>query len=575
MKSDTSFLITSREIHAMPPHTIIATNTPLAFSLHDDVSFLHLGDGIDDASMIILMLEKNWGGNFIDEINAMTHWVSAYPTGVPCYLIGSESRIPESNVQKYTMPERDSAIRALCDEVLRRSTSIGVRGDITRLHLTQLLGYDERQVDVIYDSETSNDTSKLRSFLSKNKFPLRHYDWDFLIFQRRPIAGYQRPISFEREIRISRPYIEVGDRTAKLCADVRIDGKVQTLWCETQKAYYHYLLVERADAFVCALLPLAMRSGKNIASEAPVTAQFLHNLSEILIPQLFAHDSRLYYTQLQASADSSILISGNAVATGMSCGVDSFYTVGLYLSSPLHSMNLTHLYTGNYIYGNDGPVYERAERAAGDLGLPLVRTGTNINEELKLPHLYTHFFKTMFGVLALRKLFRIYYYSTAEDFSHFKLSANGTGDTALVELLLLYTFTCSDFQIVTGGVKSERTEKTRAICALPTARKLLNVCLHPEKATNCGRCEKCVRTLLALDMLDSLDLFREAFDIDDYRINRLKKFVYLVEQKKSIMLADVYSYFCTTEPLLIEQAEALFAAEFSGELRRAKMLAFI
>lgn len=114
-------------------------------------------------------------------------------------------------------------------------------------------------------------------------------------------------------------------------------------------------------------------------------------------------------------------------------------------------MNLTHLYTGNYIYGNEGAIYERAELVAKDLRLPLVQTRTNINEQLKLPHLYTHFFKTMFGVLAMRKLFRTYYYSTAEDFSHFDLKDNGTNTTAAIELLLLYTFTCFDFNVVTGG----------------------------------------------------------------------------------------------------------------------------
>jgi hypothetical protein len=221
-------------------------------------------------------------------------------------------------------------------------------------------------------------------------------------------------------------------------------------------------------------------------------------------------------------------------------------------------MNLTHLYTGNYLYGNESKIYKRAELASEDLGLPLICTSTNISESLNLPHLYTHFFKTMFGVLALRKLFRIYYYSTAEDFSHFNLKGNGTNDTAIMELLLLYTFSCSDFQVVTGGVKSERVEKTAAICSLPTAKKFLNVCLYPEGTQNCGKCAKCMRTLLMLDMLNSLDLFRAVFDIDEYRRNRLDSFVYLAQEKKSIMLSEVYKHFLEIEPSLVKQAEERF-----------------
>ena len=219
-------------------------------------------------------------------------------------------------------------------------------------------------------------------------------------------------------------------------------------------------------------------------------------------------------------------------------------------------MNLTHLYTGNYLYGNESRVYERAELAAEALGLPLVRTTTNISEALQLPHLYTHFYKTMFGVLALRKMFRIYYYSTAEDFSHFDLKGNATSPTAVLDLINLYTFSCPDFQIVTGGVKSERDEKTVAISALPAARKLLNVCLYPEGARNCGKCEKCMRTLLTLDMANSLDFFQAVFDIDEYRRTRPDNFVYLVQQKESIMLSEVYKHFLRTEPSLVKQAEA-------------------
>jgi hypothetical protein len=165
----------------------------------------------------------------------------------------------------------------------------------------------------------------------------------------------------------------------------------------------------------------------------------------------------------------------------------------------------------------------------------------------------------MFGVLALRKLFRIYYYSTTEDFSYFNLKGNGTNDTAMIELLLLYTFSCSDFQVVTGGVKNERLEKTVAICKLPAAKNNLNVCLYPEVEKNCGKCAKCMRTLLMLDMLNSLDLFQTVFDIDEYHRTRLDSFVYLVQEKNSIMLSEVYKYFLQTEPALVKQAEVRFS----------------
>ncbi|MCJ2020527.1 hypothetical protein MKK84_24375 [Methylobacterium sp. E-065] len=539
----------------------IATNTPASFSVHAGLEFVDLGDDVEDTSIIILMLEKNWGGGSIGSIKALTYWISGYPKQTPCYIIGCESRIPDANLQNYPMPERDDAIRALCDEVLKRSRSIGVRGEITYLHLTKLLGYSGDSVDIIFEASKDNNTESFRSFLSKNNCPLQQLEQDILNFQVAPSALYERLPPYDKDIVIGFPYITTSDQNVRLNADIIIDGRAQTLWCETNSIYRQFLLHERADAFLSVLLPFAMRSRKNVICKAPISEQFLHNLNEILIPQLCTHDSRLHQTQISANSDPAILFCGNAVATGMSCGVDSFYTVCLYKDSEYKSLKLTHLYTGNYLYGNAGPIYERAQSAAQDLGLSLICTGTNINEALDLPHLYTHFFKTLFGVLALRKLFRIYFYSTARDFGQFSLNQNSTNDTAKIELLLLQSFSCSDFQVITGGVKSERIEKTRAVCELEVAQKFLNVCLYPARETNCGKCAKCKRTLVTIDMMGKLDNFKAVFDIEQYLNNRLENFVYLTQQKDDVMLSEVYKHFCRTEPEIMREAQEITSIE--------------
>lgn len=535
----------------------IASNTPASFAPQKGVEFLTLGEGTKDVSMIVLMLSKNWGSGSIDRIRALTYWISSYPKGTPCFVIGCEATIPDMDVSRYRHKKRDEAVRSLCDEVLSRSRSIGVRGEITYLYLTKLLGYAEDQVDIIFKSGLDDNRMRLRAFLNKNNSKMGLFENCLLNFQRSPAVLYERPIHFDDTITIQRPYITTDIGTARLNADVKIDGNCRTLWCETTDTYSEFLLSERADAFLCVVLPFAMRAGKDIICEAPVSEQFLHNLNEILVPHLCAYDGRLHRTKIMASCDSTVLASGGAVATGNSCGVDSFYTISLYTDSPYSSMNLTHMYCGNYQYGNDGPIYERAELAACDLGLPLVRTATNINEALRLPHLYTHFFKTMFGVLALRKLFRLYYYSSAEDFGHFVLKDNSVRGTATLDLLLLYVFSCADFQVITGGGKSERLEKTRAICNFAPARKLLNVCLNPHRARNCGSCRKCMRTLLGLDALNALDLFQEVFDIAEYRRTRISSFVYLVENKGNTMLSEIYEFFAQSEPLLIERAKQI------------------
>jgi hypothetical protein len=422
--------------------------------------------------------------------------------------------------------------------------------------LKDVLNYTKDQIDIIYDADFSDNIQRIRDFIEKNNQRLAIFERIFLNFQAGPQVFYSRPKNFQRSIIVHTPYVSQADHASRVSADIQIDASITTLWCETDKIYQEFLLSERGDAFVCALLPFAMRSGKNIVCEAPLTEHFLHNINEILVPQLCAHDPRLCRTQVIAQSDATPLIYGNAVSTGFSCGVDSFYTVHLYRDAKQNSMKLTHLYTGNYLYGNDSKIYQRAEMAAAALGLPLVCTRTNLSEALKLPHVYTHFFKTMFGVLCLRKLFRTYYYSTAEDFSHFSIKGNATADTAIFELLLLYVFSCPDFQVLTGGVKAERLEKTAALASFPEANKFLNVCLHPELEQNCGKCAKCMRMLLMLDMHGIIENFAEVFDLSAYSSDRINSFIYLLKQKNSIMLSDVYRYFLKHEPDLMRQAEA-------------------
>jgi hypothetical protein len=353
----------------------------------------------------------------------------------------------------------------------------------------------------------------------------------------------------------------VENLNVRLSVEILIAEEKKILWYETSSEYEAFLLSERMDAFLVAILPLAMRIEKNIICEAPVTEQFLHNLNQLLIPLLCKGDSRLFHSKITASSDASKLISANGVATGMSCGVDSLHTTLTYLNSSFTSMNLTHLYTGNYLYGNKGAIYDRADLVAKDLNLKLVKTRTNISElfkEFNLPHVPTHFFKTIFGVLCLKKLFKIYYYSSAGDFaSNFLLKNNSDKDTTDIELLLLYMFSTPDFQLISGGGSVDRLQKTKELINFDTAQKYLNVCLNPYLAVNCGKCGKCLRTLLSLDMLGALDLFRNVFNVDEYLKNRLDAFMFLVKGNplRNPYLSGVYQYFLNKEPDLIQKAE--------------------
>jgi hypothetical protein len=56
-------------------------------------------------------------------------------------------------------------------------------------------------------------------------------------------------------------------------------------------------------------------------------------------------------------------------------------------------------------------------------------------------------------------------------------------------------------ELVHDGAESPRTGKVAAIVASDVALRVLRVCLADTDAYNCGRCEKCLRTMVTLHLL--------------------------------------------------------------------------
>lgn len=147
----------------------IATNTPYLFHQTSDYAFIQLGECPNEAAFILIMLEKNWGSGNIQKIKTLKHWISKYPVNTPCYLVGCEMTIPNEELTRFIDKNRDSAIRDLCDEILRRSNSIGVRGEITYSYLTEVLKYKPEQIDIIFSKNKAENKDRLDKYIQKKQ----------------------------------------------------------------------------------------------------------------------------------------------------------------------------------------------------------------------------------------------------------------------------------------------------------------------------------------------------------------------------------------------------------------------
>lgn len=189
-------------------------------------------------------------------------------------------------------------------------------------------------------------------------------------------------------------------------------------------------------------------------------------------------------------------------------------------------MNLTHICLNNVgaynSAGDAGQVKqkdrEKAKRLAEELGLKLILSESNFADAFPQNHLLTNTYSSMFAVFCLQRLWRVYYYSSGAEFSHFSLENNDLHDTAYYDLLLLDCFSLPNIKLYSEGAIKNRLEKVRYVSQFPLAAKYLHVCIRKE--TNCGKCEKCKKTILEFDAIGKLNDFSEAFDIDLYHRER-------------------------------------------------------
>ena len=268
-------------------------------------------------------------------------------------------------------------------------------------------------------------------------------------------------------------------------------------------------------------------------------------------------------------------LGGVAVGTAISCGVDSLYTVKKYVETSYPSQKLTHLFitsaNAELWDTKDGDLhkwesdhteaFDRFNRVSEELKLPLVKVYTNftwyiLNRDWKkYHHLYTHHYITMSLVLILRKLWRIYYFSSTVDFTHFNLKDNSIKDTDKHELLSMHILGLSDFTCYSGGAEATRIQKTLALTEFPIARETLHPC-HKQGKINCSdpTCGKCLRALLTLDYYDKLDTMKEVFDIDRYKREKKHYFWRLAAGRNDEFLVDLYKMISQKYPEEMEKA---------------------
>lgn len=347
-------------------------------------------------------------------------------------------------------------------------------------------------------------------------------------------------------------YITIGNNTP------------QKMWIETSKEYSEYLTYERSDAFVVGILNWAMREGHDIICDAPMGEHLYYQITRYVIPGLVAGSSKMHPIKIECEIDSTLLPNAGCVATGVTCGVDSLYSIMTNEDSlfPLHKLtHLTFFNVGSHGEGEqaDKIFKERlriAESFCNECNYPLVVINSNLHQVIHQDHFFSASYSACFAILALQKMWNIYYLASAgNDYNSFTLKNNHLRCSEDYEIFLLPLLSTNQLHIDSSGAGVTRQNKLKAIKEYRPSYKHLNVCTID--GPNCSRCEKCIRTMIGLESLGVLDRYKDVFDLDFYYKN--KNYCYSVFLQKYYtgwkLHAEIYPFIKKDIPTYVKIKE--------------------
>lgn len=327
-------------------------------------------------------------------------------------------------------------------------------------------------------------------------------------------------------MKILTPVVIKEKNIVKLQSTIEYGEHRSFLWYSVDAEYEKWLTTEKLDAFLVALLPLAMKNNEDIYLEWPISERLYYNLTNYYMKILAVIDPLLKPIRIiPKGLDScnSTCLQG-AIATGCSGGIDSFCALkDHYFDDVPDGYRLTHFVFNNMgSHGDDEASqrrfhlrYGRVMKLAEELCVDLIRIDSNLHELLQENYQTVHTLINVSAILTLQKLVGKYLY--ASTYRYEDCFVGKTYDMAYTDPFAIHLLSTETLDCIATGSQYSRTEKTARITDLEPTYRYLDVCVStPSTVINCSTCFKCLRTLLTLDILGKLELYKEVFDIDKY-----------------------------------------------------------
>lgn len=131
-------------------------------------------------------------------------------------------------------------------------------------------------------------------------------------------------------------------------------------------------------------------------------------------------------------------------------------------------------------------------------------------------------------LLLLQKYFSVYYYASGYTVNHFRVDFS---DSANYDIFLLDCISTENLKFYSSCCVINRIGKIRMIAQYKDIFESLYVCTRGIVSNNCSHCEKCVRTMLALDSMKMIEELKQRFNYSIFKKYRNRYLNYMLRHK--------------------------------------------
>lgn len=346
-------------------------------------------------------------------------------------------------------------------------------------------------------------------------------------------------------ITIHQPRIETKGDKAILLADVVDEQRDWNtpIGYEVPTEYKPYLCAETADAFLVMILPIAVKTEQDIRIESALSCKLFFNVINTLEPLYRKYLGASKQIHIEAQSLTTKQYGGKGVGCGCSLGVDSLSSIFFHLSNETpQDYKVTHLalfncgQLGDYdlekVEQNFRNSIEDTRAFARDINLPILPVNSNLNSFYQysgVTLLQSYLLRTISCALALQKLLGKYVFANGHSIESFMF---GGQDSGAMESAIIPLLGTEALETILSSPLASRVAKTDYISKQVLTPRHLKVCwaeqtayeiwhnttfLENKTKLNCGWCDKCLRTLLTLEILQGdISMYGELFDLSKY-----------------------------------------------------------